>query len=514
MNIRNLSALIITSLTLTACGGGGPDSGDPTTPSNPNSPTTGTKLAQGRAIDGYINGATAFYDFNNNGQLDDDEVSAITGEGGKFEFVLEEGEKLTEEQTRCMPYAPIIIDVPVGAIDEELGEVTHAYRLTTPPQHFVGQDSVYNVTPITSVLWTSAAQAVQQQMGSPYTCQLMLDNPGLAHTIDESIRRTTGEFVFRFNMSADVLYDDYIASGNTAVGGIAQMLVKGLKLAQAETFKLLQAHPNAWVTVGYYPTDDRDDYSDRSSWYYSVVVDDGKTRDEEVWRVNANFERVALLTDLVETTTTVAGASGGTTTVSTAYEYSDRNSNTDTERCNVTETLLYTTTGGTRYTMRNNVTLDDQGLDACRNSQVTDHGLTSTSLEVGHRSAVDKHTGFDISYGFVGNFNPEVGDYEPHARAHLFGVSLDPTNYDYDSWLTELKALPTSASEAGTVDAKSWTHTKRYMEGTSSVWEVTSSEPMVVPGLSFTPTHFRSLSHEDGTREYQCDKGGDWVSCS
>ncbi|MCA8070735.1 hypothetical protein [Burkholderia vietnamiensis] len=70
---------------LAACGGGGGDSGASSPPaSGGGTPTTPTPAVTGKAIDGYLAGATACLDLNNNGVCDSGEPSATTDGTGQF----------------------------------------------------------------------------------------------------------------------------------------------------------------------------------------------------------------------------------------------------------------------------------------------------------------------------------------------------------------------------------------------------------------------------------------------
>ncbi|HEM7888123.1 TPA: hypothetical protein U2Q27_001714 [Burkholderia cepacia] len=69
---------------LAACGGGG-DSGPAQPPTGGGStPTTPTPAVTGKAIDGYLAGATVCLDLNNNGACDSGEPSAVTDGNGQF----------------------------------------------------------------------------------------------------------------------------------------------------------------------------------------------------------------------------------------------------------------------------------------------------------------------------------------------------------------------------------------------------------------------------------------------
>ncbi|MBU9205553.1 MULTISPECIES: hypothetical protein [Burkholderia cepacia complex] len=67
---------------LAACGGGG-DSGQPSTGGGA-TPTTPTPTVTGKAIDGYLAGATVCLDVNNNGVCDSGEPATVTDGSGQF----------------------------------------------------------------------------------------------------------------------------------------------------------------------------------------------------------------------------------------------------------------------------------------------------------------------------------------------------------------------------------------------------------------------------------------------
>ena len=72
---RNLSALLTAAFILSACGGGG-SSGTTSTVTPPN--------LTGKAIDGYLAGATVCLDLNNNNVCDAGELSATTDANGSY----------------------------------------------------------------------------------------------------------------------------------------------------------------------------------------------------------------------------------------------------------------------------------------------------------------------------------------------------------------------------------------------------------------------------------------------
>ena len=107
MSIKNVFlklTMVLFTMSLIACGGGGSSS------SSSDSDSTTADVA-GKVIDGYIEGATIFYDLNYNGELDDGEPSVVSGEGGIFSLTFED-----ETQKACAWNSPLVVDVPVGAV--------------------------------------------------------------------------------------------------------------------------------------------------------------------------------------------------------------------------------------------------------------------------------------------------------------------------------------------------------------------------------------------------------------
>ena len=73
---------------------------------------------------------------------------------------------LTEEQKTCLTYAPIRVDVPVDALDIDLGIVRDAFTMVLPPNlGYIESTEQLNVTPLTSVLWVEIEDLLVEQLG-------------------------------------------------------------------------------------------------------------------------------------------------------------------------------------------------------------------------------------------------------------------------------------------------------------------------------------------------------------
>ncbi|MBA6364699.1 hypothetical protein H4J42_13205, partial [Colwellia sp. BRX8-8] len=138
-----LISLAITA-TLVGCGGGGSSS-----PDKPDPIVANTISLTGKVIDGYVSGATVWLDLDGDSKFDKQtEPSVVSTESGNYSF------EFTEEQASCVPYSTMYVDVPVGAIDEDLGEVTEAYQMSFPPSiEPLSDDDIRNISPLTSVIW-------------------------------------------------------------------------------------------------------------------------------------------------------------------------------------------------------------------------------------------------------------------------------------------------------------------------------------------------------------------------
>ncbi|EGU38194.1 hypothetical protein VII00023_19699 [Vibrio ichthyoenteri ATCC 700023] len=268
-------------LLLAACGGGNDSNGGSTNPS------TSAKVG-GLAIDGYVEGATAFLDYNFNGVMDEDEPRDITDQNGRFDFAIEEDDLI------CKEYSPIIVDVPTGAYDSDYGLVNKPYRLTFPPSFSsdnVGED-VFATTPFTTVIWSAVETDLLQSGVS--NCKELAANTEAQNKVSRLVAEKEYELGNRYNIPANELYADFIASGNTEQHQLAQLLTSGLAKGYAETSALVDANPNAWkATVEYYVQ--KDDAGNFTKWYREERVFDADTHSLRVFEVSADLETVGRL---------------------------------------------------------------------------------------------------------------------------------------------------------------------------------------------------------------------------
>jgi|GEM_PF-2506484 len=159
MVLKHSSIALAIAVTLTACGGSDSSSAS----SNTESSSENSSSLTARAADGYLIGANACLDLNNNKVCESSEPNAVTGDNGEFTL-----DGLTAEQ---IAQGVLLIEVVAGqTIDSDNPGVvlTQGYNLTAPP----GSDFI---SPLTTMLQNEiekgssieeAKSKVQQKIGT------------------------------------------------------------------------------------------------------------------------------------------------------------------------------------------------------------------------------------------------------------------------------------------------------------------------------------------------------------
>jgi hypothetical protein len=195
------------------------------------------RTRRGRVIDGYISGATVWLDLNNNHIYDDNEPSTISTTKGNY--LLE----LNEADYQCSAYVPTYVDVPVGAIDEDLGEVTQAYQMAIPPSiEALTDDKMHHITPLTTVLWQSLKEAPEFKNK---TCAELQQSQASRQKLLETLNNVIQSTIARFNISQSQLFSDYISTDDKETQALAESIVLGLQASLKKQIELEKQYPNA-----------------------------------------------------------------------------------------------------------------------------------------------------------------------------------------------------------------------------------------------------------------------------
>ncbi|MDT8999528.1 hypothetical protein RQP53_09640 [Paucibacter sp. APW11] len=253
-------------LSLSACGGGGGSSPPATTPST-GPGTSATPSVSGRVIDGYVKGASVWLDLNGNQKLDADEPSAVSSTDGQYTLPL------TEAQRDCLPYSVMYVDVPVGAIDQESGEVKQAYQMAIPPQlQPLAKDQALHASPLTTVLWEEIRNGLSKDPAQN-SCQTLKQDSALRERLKNELDEAIKRLVARHNLSADRLYADFVQSKDAGAHQLAVDIVRGLKAGFALRRQLQQQYPDAsYVRAEVYRGRGSTAYDRLGVWYRSHSV--------------------------------------------------------------------------------------------------------------------------------------------------------------------------------------------------------------------------------------------------
>jgi hypothetical protein len=186
--MKSISILsMLAAAALTACGGGG------STSSN----TTATLT--GKVMDGYIKSASVCLDLNKNDLCDANEPFSVSGADGSYSLIYPISASLAD--------TPIIVTVPVGAVDSVDGTVTRPYLLRT----------MATAPGVISPFTTIAAYELKFNPGKTF-----------AAVASELAQRLLG------NNSTDITAD-YMASNRADLLAVARALVASMQIGWGTT---------------------------------------------------------------------------------------------------------------------------------------------------------------------------------------------------------------------------------------------------------------------------------------
>ena len=195
----------------------------------------------GKVIDGYVSGATVWLDLDGDGKFDKQtEPSVVSTESGNYSF------EFTAEQASCVPYSAMYVDVPVGAIDEDLGEVTEAYLMSFPPSIVpMSDDDIRNISPLTSEIWGQLSRQLKGSGKRNLSCEELKTDTDLRTELKRDIEAVLLNLVEHYNLSTEQIYADFIANNDSNAYNKAQSIVIGLKAGYKHKQALAVAYPGA-----------------------------------------------------------------------------------------------------------------------------------------------------------------------------------------------------------------------------------------------------------------------------
>ncbi|AZQ83522.1 hypothetical protein EKO29_05370 [Colwellia sp. Arc7-635] len=285
MQCLSLSAVLVFT---TACGGGGSSSVKVTPEPTPEKVHT----YRGKVIDGYVSGANVWLDINGNKQHDNSEPFTVSGDAG--DYTLE----LNDQEQSCLAYATLYVDVPVGAIDEDLGEVTEAYQMSKPPHLApISNADLLHISPLTTVLWQQLESKLIASNQPVQSCETLKKNYNLRAELATEIDHVIRNLVDHYNISAKAIYADFIATDDTVAYQAAQGIVTGLKAAYSHKIALESQYPTATeIRVTIYQKEFYDRINDSlNAWYRNSVIFMPKSFKSQTVRLNDDLASIDLI---------------------------------------------------------------------------------------------------------------------------------------------------------------------------------------------------------------------------
>ena len=202
---------------LVSCGGGG---GSATVPEPPVSQSL--NLFKTLVIDGYVEGANVFVDFNFNLIQDEGEPSGtFNSTTYEYEFDSTGFGAITNFTETCGLNRPRVAQVPVGAIDSTRGVVNTAYTMMYFPHD--GGTPKANVTPFTTMLTNSINDKLTTSISVADGCGTEANQ--LAQDIQSELNTVLSNLEQNFEIGRNWFYEDFIASEDTAQQSIGEKIV-------------------------------------------------------------------------------------------------------------------------------------------------------------------------------------------------------------------------------------------------------------------------------------------------
>lgn len=205
----------ISVIFLTACGGG--SIATPVQELEIATPPvqTSTTIAKTKVIDGYVEGANVYIDFNYNFTQDDNEPSALYDAESYTYYFTTEQFNFTDFSVECALARPRVAEVPVGAYDVDRGYVESAYEMIYLP--YGGNDRA-NVTPLTTLFLSYVDIST-----APEPCGA--DADAIAYELQTRVTQVLDNITQEFGVDAYTFYDDFIATENESLAQYGQRIV-------------------------------------------------------------------------------------------------------------------------------------------------------------------------------------------------------------------------------------------------------------------------------------------------
>lgn len=136
----------------------------------------------------------------------------------------------------------------------------------------ITRDSVFNISPLTTVLWEGLNDGFDNTLS--IDCNQYLNDQQARAEFQSKLSDTILNIAFQFNISEQQIFSDFIANGDSEAKARAQSIVTGLKRSLAYLTELEAQYPEAGeVRVTHYQGEQNDNLNAYpEAWYRNVVV--------------------------------------------------------------------------------------------------------------------------------------------------------------------------------------------------------------------------------------------------
>ncbi|CAK3852595.1 Lipoprotein [Vibrio crassostreae] len=479
-NIKRFVLSAVAASVLSACGGGG---GGSSTPSKPIVATI-----KGKVIDGYVVGADVFLDLNFNGEKDANEPSTTTkGEG---DFVL----PISEKMNRCSQYVPVVVNVPVGAVDldDPQNPIDEAYTMVIAPKFAMPtNDELLNATPLTTVIWDEVERSLAGNYSETPTCDSILNDIDLREEIIDEVQSQAHRFAERHNATIEQVFGDYVATGDKVVYDLAVSLVDGLKASYRETRELKTQYPTAdvaWIEYYFQEVYDGVDYT--YPLYRTQLVQTSNGNLERITHLATTYGQLDVVVELEEKKTIQRDGLNIETNLR-ASRYDEYSSQFGKHTCTRNEEIK-TLGSNLQFGVINEIYDDVVTIDDCRAMVSVGKfgGMIQSKIFV---NTADNHSGDDVR----GQFDYQGDD----ADQSMIGISDSITQSDVIGFAGDLDTAFESEEGHGSIW---WDRTQNiYKDGEQTMTSHYS-----------TGYWERNVFHADGTHTKYCGTSHDsMVEC-
>ncbi len=214
----------------------------------------------------YVKGATIFLDTNYNGQREINEPSAIAGLTGNYI------DDFAGSDTRCIGFAPVVVEISKGSIDSNHNRIDTAKRITIPPVSQVKANKAGSAIDSLSHLIWQAMPAQQVALQQVENCEQAKEISKVSNAINSLIRDAIYDAIQHENLSEQQMLTLLQSPQTSDQLQHSQRLLKGLIKSVEQTQQLLEQEPNAtWARIEYHQFDDRDaDKKFPDAWYREI----------------------------------------------------------------------------------------------------------------------------------------------------------------------------------------------------------------------------------------------------